>query len=401
MEENMKHQACYQRFMLLNHKLALLHERLRSFASEADRIANIPPKLFDEVDVRALNCNGLETETDIRKASTISQRCEVFELLGHGDPALAVALPGASLTLSVIQRLASQSQRARICETLQSDEPRWGAFAMTEPQSGSDATHMALTARQIAGGYSLAGTKCYIGNAGRAQYAIVFATIDPNRGQFGIRAFFLPLPAKGLIIDDNTRMLGLRAVRVSRLMFDECCVPNENILGHGTGIDLARTFSYAQTSFDSMRPCLSSLIVGASFGVIDHLTNGSRASGRLGQAVDALVERFVGPLNSARMLCRHAAKLLDAGTNASAASSICKLYATEQACALTEQALLIPGIAAHQAFPTLLRLHRDFQAFRMMEGTSDVHRLMIARDRIARHRKLQSMIMATSLRRVA
>jgi acyl-CoA dehydrogenase len=397
----MNHQASYQQFMHLNPKLARLHERLRSFAPEADRIADIPPQLFDSIDVRALNCNGLENGTDFRTASTISQRCEVFELLGHGDAALAVALPGPSLTLSVVQRLASPLQRARIFATLQSDEPRWGAFAMTEPQSGSDATHMALTARQVPGGYKLTGAKCYIGNAGRAQYAIVFATIDPTRGQFGIRAFFMPLPANGLGIDDSNHMLGLRAVRVSRLVFDECFVPVENMLGHGTSVDLARTFTYAQTSFDSMRPCLSSLIVGASFGVIDHLTNGTKASNRLQHAIEALVERFVGSLNSARMLCRHAAKLLDDGANASTASSICKLYATEQACALMEQALLIPGIAAHQSFPTLLRLHRDFQAFRMMEGTSDVHRLMIARDRIARHRKLQSQITNTSLRRVA
>jgi acyl-CoA dehydrogenase len=390
-------------FMHQYPELARLHDRLRAFGPQADAIANIPQGMLDGIDVRSLNCNGFEH--DAQPASTIAERCRVFELLGHADPALAVALPGPSLTLSILKTLASPKQRNRVLSILQSDAPKWGAFAMTEPRSGSDATHLAVTARPVPGGYLLNGAKCYIGNAGRADYVVVFASIDPKKGQFGIRAFLLEMPSAGLSIDDNTGMLGLRAVRVSRLKFENCFVAEESLLGHGTQIDPARTFSFAQTSFDCMRPCLSSLIVGASFGVIDHLQNLTTPSGILRSSIEALTEQFAGPLSSARMLCRNAAELMDNKTGSSASSSICKLYATELACTLIDRAMLLPGLANHEAFTTLTRLHRDFQAFRMMEGTSDVHRLMIARDRNILHRKIEAhssdaVIQATA-RRVA
>jgi acyl-CoA dehydrogenase len=364
--------------------------RLKLFGAQADTVSDIPIGFFDGIDARSLNCNGFEH--DGKAASTVTQRCRLFELLGHSDPALAVSLPGASLTLPMLRNLASPQQYSRALSILQSDGPRWGAFALTEQHSGSDATHLALKAQPVMGGYKLSGEKCYIGNAGRAQYAIAFATIDPKKGQFGIRAFLLELPIAGLRIEDDHRMLGLRAVRVSRLTFENCFVPEENMLGHGTQNDLARSFAFAQMSFDVMRPCLSSLIVGAGFGVIDRMREETSLTPSLRSAIGNLIERFEGPLNSAQLLCRNAAALLDKNTQSSVSSSICKLYATEQTCQLIEQSLQLPGIASYELFETLSRLHRDFQSFRMMEGTSDVHRLMIARERNVQHAKREKAL---------
>lgn len=368
-------------------ELALLHWKLRTFGAQADAVANIPEGFFDGVELTSLNCNGFEYAG--HAATTTTERCRMFELLGHADPSLAIALPGPSLTLSVLQNLASPKQQHSVLAIMQSKEPRWGAFALSEPHSGSDATHVTLSAQLVPGGFLLNGQKCYIGNAGRAHYAVVFATVDERKGQFGVRAFLLDLPRDGLSIDDTNRMLGLRAVRVSRLIFENCFVPDEMMLGHGTMRNLAKTFAFAQLSFDSVRPCLSSLIVGASFGLIDQLRKAEGTHRSLATAIDVLTERFAGPLQSGRLICRNAAGLVDAKNQSSIASSMCKLYVTAQACALVDQALMLPGIAGHRIFGTLTRLQRDFQSFRMMEGTSDVHSLMIARQRSVLHRKME------------
>jgi alkylation response protein AidB-like acyl-CoA dehydrogenase len=111
----------------------------------------------------------------------------------------------------------------------------------------------------------------------------------------------------------NSTMTGLRAVRVSRIVLKDCFVPSENLLGHDTEIDLARSFSFALASFNAMRPCLSAIIVGAALGIIDHLVqkNGTRVFPRA--PLSALIDQFAGPLRSAQLLCWNTARSLDNG----------------------------------------------------------------------------------------
>ncbi len=372
--------------------LQSIYSNLREHGPLADRIADVPPQVFTGLDVAHLNRSGIargEGEGAVRK---IADLCVLNEVFGHADPALAVAMPGGSLTLAVID-FASRAQKDRILALFDSDRPVWGAFAMTEPTSGTDATHMRTVATKVQGGYRLNGEKCFIGNAGRSAYVIVFATVAPEKGQFGIRPFFVPIPSVGLQINDGERMLGLRAARASRISMQDCFVADEDVIGNGTKLDPARSFAYAQASWNSMRPCLGSLIVGATQRVLDDLRAGiDRYAPSLRGSMSAVIVEHAGRLASARLLCRRAATLIDAGQPSLIASSIAKAYAADCARACIEQVMSLPGIAMHTSFPDFSRWRRDFHAFNIMEGTSDIHRLMITRDRNRQRNRLTPIV---------
>lgn len=362
-------------------QLRTIYANLREHGRLADEIADVPPQVFRGLDIEALNRNGMALGQEAGAKRQVAELCVVNEVFGHADPALAIALPGGSLTLAVID-FAGAPQKWRILSLFETDRPIWGAFAMTEPSSGTDATRMKTTATKVPGGYRLNGEKCFIGNAGRSAYVVVFATVAPEKGQFGIRAFFIRTPSEGLLIDDRERMLGLRAVRASRIRLRDCFVADEDVIGHGTTLDLARSFAYAQASWNSMRPCLGSLIVGAAQRVLDDLlTDIDEYDDALRGAARALAAEHAGALTSARLLCRRAALLIDRGEPSLIASSMAKAFAADCARACIEAVMAIPDIADHRAFPDFMRWRRDFHAFNIMEGTGDIHRLMISRDR--------------------
>lgn len=361
--------------------LRRIYAKLRECGRLADQLGDVPEAVFHGLDVAQLNRNGMAVDDGAQAVRKVADLCVVNEVYGHADPALAISLPGGSLTLAVID-FASRAQKERILALFDSDRPVWGAFAVTEPTSGTDATRMNTVATKVPGGYRLNGEKCFIGNAGRSAYVIVFATVAPGKGQFGIRPFFVPVPTPGLEIDDRERMLGLRAVRASRITLHDCFVADEDVIGAGTQMDPARSFAYAQASWNSMRPCLGSLIVGATQRVLDELADGADCRDpSLHGGIAATLELYAGRLYSARLLCRRAAALIDAGQPSLVASSMAKAYAADCARACVEHVTNLPGIAAHPAFDDFARWRRDFHAFNIMEGTGDIHRMMIARDR--------------------
>ena len=359
-----------------------LHARLAEAGALADALADLPPDVFDGLDVRGLNMGAMAVSDQPRKS--VTDRCRMIELCGHGDPALTVALPGPSLSMTVLERLGTPEPQNRMLAPFYCDDAVWGAFAVTEPGYGSDAAHLVTRATKVNGGYSLTGEKRFIGNAGRARYVVVFATTDAAKGQFGIRALYVPIPSDGLKVDDTPTMTGMRVVRVSRLTFTDCFVPEENLLGQGGSIDLARSFAYAQLSFDAMRPCLSSLMNGASAGLLDRLRPSRAALASVTRnGIDAVTHAYEGPVSSARLLAMQAARLFDAGVGSAIHASISKVNAQNVACGLVSALLRIPGIEDHPEEPLIRRWWRDFQAFKVMEGTRDVHHLMIARARLA------------------
>ncbi|AON53767.1 acyl-CoA dehydrogenase [Herbaspirillum seropedicae] len=361
--------------------LLQIYANVRDCGRLADQIGDVPAEVFRGLDVAALNRNGMAIGGSAQAIRKVADLCVVNEVYGHADPALAISLPGGSLTLAVVD-FASRAQKERILAFFDTDRPVWGAFAVTEPASGTDATRMNTVATKTSGGYLLNGEKCFIGNAGRSAYVIVFATVDPRRGQFGIRPFFVPVPTPGLVIDDQERMLGLRAVRASRITLRDCFVADEDLIGAGTQLDPARSFAYAQASWNSMRPCLGSLIVGATQRVLDDLADGADGYDPTQCAgVKATLDMYAGRLYSARLLCRRAAALIDAGQASLVASSIAKTYASDCARACIEHVMNLPSIATHPAFDDFVRWRRDFHAFNIMEGTGDIHRLMIAREK--------------------
>lgn len=382
----------------VSNELAPLMERMRRSGTAADEIGDIPEGFFDGIDVRQLNCAHLPPEFGGQAMLQDSvTRCVLSEVLGYADPALAVALPGPSLALSPLLELGNDEQRREVFGRFDDPRPVWGAFAITEPGGGSDATHLATRAWREGAGYRLVGEKCFIGNGGRASFWVVFATTDPGRGQFGIQPFLVDPHTPGLLIDDTWPMLGLRAVRVSHLRLDDCWIPEERLLGQLDGRVSARAFLSAQRSWEYMRPALSSLIVGALERLLDDLGRLAAEEGdsRFRQTTAALVERVRPQTGSARLLAHHAAALFDAGEVSSVTSSMAKTAAAKLARVTVDEALIALGatpLGEHGIARDVARWARDFQGFELLEGTNEVHQLMIARGWSARARRRRQSV---------
>jgi acyl-CoA dehydrogenase len=362
---------------------------------KADRQADIPIELFDGIEVRKLNHASMPPEFGgLKVLQSGVARCVLMEMLGYADSALATALPGPSLTLPPILSMASPVQRRDLLGRFDRDEPVWGAFAVTEPSGGSDATQLSTTSRPDGSDFILNGEKCLIGNGARASFVIVFASTDPARGQFGIQPFVVDRDTPGFSVDDSEPMLGLRAVRVATLRFEECRVSGDCLLA-GNGPN-AGAFLAAQRAWEYMRPGLSALIIGAIERLLDCVHDlASAGDGAMRQRSVADLEQRVRPqLASARLLSHQAAALFDVNKESAVVSSMAKAMTASMARSAVAEALgAIAALGSEMedgAAQDLERWARDFQAFELMEGTTEVHQIMISKGWNVRMRRLVS-----------
>ncbi len=363
-----------------------LTSQMRLHRDEADRTGQIPDAFWHSDAVRALNLNLVPQEYGgCPQAQSLVSRVMLMEHLGYADAALALALPGPGLAMPPVLALANREQQAAFFARFQSDTPRWGAFAITEPDCGSDATAMRTSARKTAHGWVLNGTKCFITNGARADTVITFATINRNAGRFGIRAFRVAQDTPGFAVTRIERMVGLRVTQLAVLSFTDCEVPDDARLTRDHETPLSDAFSGAQQSWDYFRPLLSAVMIGACRRVRDELATYLEAGARPvnlhcgASNVQASLLELDRHITTAYLLCHHAAWYADQGITNAMHASIAKAYAARMAAHVTRTALTLVGLDGIARFPSLEQSCRDAKAFDIMEGTGDMQRLMIAR----------------------
>jgi len=366
--------------------LARLCDQMRMHRNEADRTGQIPDAFWQSDLVRALNLNLVPTQHGgCPQVQSLVSRIMLMEQLGYADAALALALPGPGLAMPPVLALANHQQQAQFFARFQCNTPRWGAFAITEPECGSDATAMGTSARKTAKGWVLNGTKCFITNGARADTVITFATINRNAGRFGIRAFRVDRDTPGFAVLRLERMVGLRATQLAVLSYTDCEVPHEAQLKRDDESGLSDAFSGAQQSWDYFRPLLSAVMIGTCRRVRDELAAyfeaGARpADSRLrAKSVQACLIDLDRHITAAYLLSHHAAWYADNGCTSAMHASIAKAYAARVAGHVTRTALALAGLDGIVNCPSLEQSCRDAKAFDIMEGTGDMQRLMIAR----------------------
>ena len=367
-------------------RLDQLAAQMRAHGQEADQTRQIPGTVWASNDVPALNLNLVPPAyggcPDVQSQTS---RVTLMEYLGYADAGLALALPGPGLAMPPVLALASIQQQARFFERFRRKTPRWGAFAITEPDCGSDATAMRTIARKTAHGWVLNGTKCFITNGARADDVITFATVDRKLGRFGIRAFQVDRDIPGFSVARVERMVGLRASQLAVLSYTDCEVSDDALLRRGDEKPLDDAFSGAQHAWDYFRPLLSAVMIGTCRRVRDDLATYLEAGGhpmdRRQRTADAeaILLDIDRQITAAHLLCQHAAWKADQGIATSMDASIAKAYASHVAARVTRMALDFVGIDGIAAVPSLEQSYRDAKAFDIMEGTGDLQRLMIAR----------------------
>jgi acyl-CoA dehydrogenase len=253
------------------------------------------------------------------------------------------------------------------------------AFALTEPEAGSDAAAMTTRATKVSGGYRLEGSKCFISNAGIAHIYVVFASTEPSAKARGISAFIVPADASGFTVKEKTRLLSPHPIGV--LSFDNCFVAQPQLLGNeGEGL------SIAFRTLDTLRATVAAAAVGFATRALAEAISYSQSRRQFGRAIGEFqgiqfkLAEMAADLEAARLLVDHAAWTHDTGApDLPLKSSIAKLFATEAAQRIVDQALQIHGGNGVVAGHIMERLYRDVRALRIYEGSSEIQKLVIAK----------------------
>jgi acyl-CoA dehydrogenase len=263
------------------------------------------------------------------------------------------------------------------------DEPLLASFGLSEPDAGSDVARIKTTAVRKGDEYVLNGSKTFITNAGYAAWTVVFAKTDPDGDHRGLSAFVVPMDTPGVTIEKHLDKMGQRATDTSAFAMTDVVVPAANRLGEeGDG------FKIAMQTLDTTRPATAIGAVGVARAAYEHACDYSKERVTFGQpiamnqGVNFLIADMATNIEAARLLCWQAAWMLDSGYGRKATlySSMAKRFAADIAMEVTTDAVQIFGGYGYIKEYPVEKLMRDAKLYQIYEGTSQIQRLVIARD---------------------
>jgi len=259
------------------------------------------------------------------------------------------------------------------------------SFALTEPDSGSDAASLRTSAVRDGDVYILNGTKRYISNAPEAGVFTVMARTDPNsKGAGGISAFLVEAGAPGLSLGKRDIKMGQKGAHTCDVIFENCRVPAENLIGSQEGIG----FKTAMKVLDKGRLHIAAVCVGVAERMLNDALAYAMERKQFGkpiadfQLIQAMLADSKAEIYAARSMVLDAARRRDAGEEISTEASCCKLFASEMCGRVADRAVQIHGGAGYIAEYAVERFYRDVRLFRIYEGTSQIQQLLIARNMI-------------------
>ena len=256
-----------------------------------------------------------------------------------------------------------------------------GAFGLTEPNAGSDAGGTQTTATLTKEGWVLNGTKCFITNASYAKFLALTAVTDKTKRTNGITAFIVPTDSKGFTINANYKKMGLHASNTTELFLDQVVVPKENVLGlEGEG------FKQFLSILDGGRIGIGAMAVGIAQGAYEKALKYAKERKQFGntlstfQAIQFKLADMAMQIEVARTMVYKAAWLKDQQVKFTKEASIAKLYATEMCMKVCDQAIQIHGGYGYIKEYQVERFLRDAKLLEIGEGTSEIQRMVIARE---------------------
>ena len=255
-----------------------------------------------------------------------------------------------------------------------------GAFGLTEPNAGTDASRQKTTAVKQGDHYVLNGSKCFINNAGEAKFYVVKAMTNKELGNHGISAFIVEDGFEGFSVGKHEKKMGIRGSATASLVFDNCIVPEENLLGHeGEG------FKVAMHTLDGGRIGIAAQALGIAQGALNEAIAYVKIREQFGKPLSAfqntqfVIANLANQIEAARLLVYRAAWAKDNGQPYSVASAHAKLFAAETAMRVTTECVqLLGGYGYTREYP-VERMMRDAKITQIYEGTSEVQRMVISR----------------------
>jgi alkylation response protein AidB-like acyl-CoA dehydrogenase len=304
----------------------------------------------------------------------------IVEQVGRVDSsARTVVSVQTSLVAGSIERWGSEEQKREWLPRLCSGEAL-GCFALTEPDTGSDAANLRTRANRTDGGWTISGNKMWISMGNVADVALVFAQTDPEKKHKGLACFLVPTADGGYSSEEIHGKLGLRASDTAEISLDEVSVPDEAMLG-----EIGDGFKVAMSALDNGRYSVAAGCVGICDGCVEASVSYAKERQQFGvpiasfQLVQELIAEMVVKRDAARMLVFRAGELKDRGEPNTLETSIAKYYATEAAVECANAAIQVHGGSGYVDDYPVERYLRDARVTTLYEGTSQIQKLIIGR----------------------
>jgi alkylation response protein AidB-like acyl-CoA dehydrogenase len=305
----------------------------------------------------------------------------IVEELNRGDASVGITMwAHNSLCANHIVMFASPEQKLRYLPALATGEAL-GAWGLTEPGSGSDAAALRTRAERRDGVWVLNGSKAFITNASVGRTAVVMARTDPEKKSKGISAFILEKGMAGFSAGTPYRKLGLHASDTAELIFEDARVPAENLLG-----ERGQGFVQAMKVLEGGRIAMAAMAVGIAQAAIDQAVKYMKQRTVFGRTLaelnglQGMIADLATEVEVARLLTLQAAYLKDSGRPAMHAAAMAKLFASETAMKAATKAVQIHGGAGYITEFPVERIFRDAKLTEIGEGTSEIQRMVIARE---------------------
>ncbi|MES2562282.1 MAG: acyl-CoA dehydrogenase family protein [Pseudomonadota bacterium] len=312
----------------------------------------------------------------------LSQYCMVLEELSRSHRAYTTVVGATSgNTPTAIESFGSEAQRRKYLPGL-TDGTTCTAFALTEPEAGSDSAAMKTRASKVAVGWVLNGRKHYINGGDKADFILVMAVTDPDkRARGGITAFLVDRDTPGFSVTRVDTTIGSPAIKLAELTFEDCRVDDAAVLG-----EVGQGFKIAMASLTEGRLSVASSCIGTADRVLEMATDHALARNTFGkplaerQALQWMLADSAVELTAARALTYATIRDFEAGLDVGSRASMAKLYCSEMVGRVTDRAIQIHGgMGVIRGFP-IERFYRDVRHYRVGEGTSEVQRMLIARE---------------------
>jgi acyl-CoA dehydrogenase len=305
--------------------------------------------------------------------------CLIGEELAWGCAAIATTLGANQLAAAPVLLGGSEELKKEYLGMLV-EEPKLASFCLTEPDAGSDVSGMRTTAVRKGDKYVINGSKCFITNGGYADWFTVYAKTDKDAGHRGITAFVVPKDDT-VTVDKHEDKMGLRASNTATISFSETEVPLGNRLGvenHG--------FKLAMMTLDRTRPGVASMATGIARAAFEFAANYSKERVQFGvpiamhEGIQFMIADMATKVEASRLLTWHSAVLLDQGLRNTLASSHAKRFAADSAMEVAVDAVQVFGGYGFMTEYPVEKLMRDAKIMQLYEGTSQIQRLVIARE---------------------